>query len=893
MSSKSSPERFGWRLLSILIVAVLCLYAGPALADSLVLGLVPQAASPLLSQSGGQWLTDYLAEQLKQPVTLRSFNDPQNLLYWMARFREVDFGLFDQDYLDQHGRGEFVLLAACRPRGQARPLLLVARRGVEPAVFTAVGRALLEAGSDSAGRELLQQLGISSFLPPAKASAATPAELPKLTTSGISKFHIDYPVDGGLTGPDPLLEVTAPAGSRLLLDGSPLTRSSGEHFGPLTDGGHRLELISPAGMHLVRQFRVDAQGPLLTVDPFPTSLRDTELLLRGSHEPDARLHLAFPEGLSAGRLWFPSAGRWELALADIQPGRHRLNLFALDRYGNQTRLEISFERDLTAPQLQILSPEAGREYQRLPLLKLQAEAGDLRLVLDGQPLPGQTLPKDLANGEHTLQVELRDRAGNLSQRQLRFRLARKPLLLTVDPQPPSLQQTDALLTGHRSAGTTLAVKVNPVSVSAQISYPASERWELVLEGLGEGENRVDLQLSDADGNRTEQQLRLLVDRTPPHLDLVSPPAGDIPDAKPILKFALSDGSLKVWLDGRPLTVTNGEPLGPLVDGRHELLLNAVDAAGNRSQLRRVFTIDTRPPTVTISAPVAGAAVRPPVRPQWRISDANAQVEARLDGVPIAAKTGQPLAGLAPGRHRLEVTATDTAGNRGVAKVEFKVPGKGPEVYLTSPMAGVTYDNTPLLEYRAGAGLVRVLVDGHEVDKQSGQSLDALADGPHTVRVEVTDAAGDIGSAEQRFAVSAAAASRLLKTASPLEMPPVDEPFAITLPRQDLPAGYSGSLQLTIRGLSRLGETVYLQQWLDSNHNGVADANEPVVEVTRLTDGLASPASGVPGDEDGVENRVIVTHLDFSHPGAEEQRPGQYILLAIGEQDVSETVLRIH
>jgi flagellar hook assembly protein FlgD len=53
---------------------------------------------------------------------------------------------------------------------------------------------------------------------------------------------------------------------------------------------------------------------------------------------------------------------------------------------------------------------------------------------------------------------------------------------------------------------------------------------------------------------------------------------------------------------------------------------------------------------------------------------------------------------------------------------------------------------------AGAITEKVLVDGSVVTKVSGDALDLVSEGTHTVRVEATDAAGNIGSAQVSFTV---------------------------------------------------------------------------------------------------------------------------------------------
>ena len=79
----------------------------------------------------------------------------------------------------------------------------------------------------------------------------------------------------------------------------------------------------------------------------------------------------------------------------------------------------------------------------------------------------------------------------------------------------------------------------------------------------------------------------------------------------------------------------------------------------------------------------------------------------------------------------------------------------PTVSITSPAAGFSNNNSPLLSYTASDGTVVVKVDGVVVSKVSGNNLDSLPDGQHTIRVESTDAASNIGFAEVVFTITIA------------------------------------------------------------------------------------------------------------------------------------------
>lgn len=60
-----------------------------------------------------------------------------------------------------------------------------------------------------------------------------------------------------------------------------------------------------------------------------------------------------------------------------------------------------------------------------------------------------------------------------------------------------------------------------------------------------------------------------------------------------------------------------------------------------------------------------------------------------------------------------------------------------------------------MTYSVSNGTVVVKLDGAMVNKVSGNTLDALTNGDHTVRVEAGDAANNVGFSEVTFTVEAA------------------------------------------------------------------------------------------------------------------------------------------
>lgn len=116
-----------------------------------------------------------------------------------------------------------------------------------------------------------------------------------------------------------------------------------------------------------------------------------------------------------------------------------------------------------------------------------------------------------------------------------------------------------------------------------------------------------------------------------------------------------------------------------------------------------------------------------------------------------------------GAYTYYIIAQDKTGNASPASgtAAITVDGTSPAVQITAPVAGQSYSPGTALTIAAtitenGSGYdpsgVKYYLDGVQL---TSPTLPQLASGSHTVKVEVTDRAGNTGSAESTFTVAAA------------------------------------------------------------------------------------------------------------------------------------------
>ncbi|WP_083770243.1 RCC1 domain-containing protein [Citrifermentans bemidjiense] len=242
----------------------------------------------------------------------------------------------------------------------------------------------------------------------------------------------------------------------------------------------------------------------------------------------------------------------------------------------------------------------------------------------------------------------------------------------------------------------------------------------------------------------------------PAVAITSPAAGPTNNRTPVLQYSVNNGSVVVTVDGIVVAKAPGDTLGPLADGAHTVRVEST--AGDKSNFAEViFTVDTIPPVVFID-PVAPTKTNSQIVTGTRETNAAVSISVTAPATvgavtyPTATTWNCLVNSLAEGDHTVTLTASDAASNSATTAIAITRDTVVPIVAIASPTAGPTSSHTPLLAYTASDGNVAISMDGVVANKVSGDYLDTLADGIHTVRVESRDTAGNVGFAVVTFVV---------------------------------------------------------------------------------------------------------------------------------------------
>jgi hypothetical protein len=313
--------------------------------------------------------------------------------------------------------------------------------------------------------------------------------------------------------------------------------------------------------------------------------------------------------------------------------------------------------------------------------------------------------------------------------------------------------------------------------------------------LGDGTHTLNVEVTDAAGERTVTPVVVNVDAHPPIATGMSP--ATTTDQRAAVSFSVDPGpsglgQFEASVDGNPMTIAGSTasytPSADLAYGTHTVSWHATDGAGNVRDAVWTFAVnDAVPPVISDVRPDAGSSssdATPVI--SAAVSDAGvgvdpASIQMTVDGADVTAQGAfangrfayTPASDLGFGPHTVSVTASDAAGNRAAPLTwSFDVADESaPTVTDRMPLAGSTVPGASAIGFDlrdTGSGVdpdtLHVLVDGSDVTAwgslASGQfryAPGSLAAGVHTVSVTVADRAGNVaGPIVWEFAVASPA-----------------------------------------------------------------------------------------------------------------------------------------
>ena len=464
-------------------------------------------------------------------------------------------------------------------------------------------------------------------------------------------------------------------------------------------------------------------------------------------------------------------------------GAHTLRAEATDGAGATASVETTVQVDNNPPSVSILSPTnlatvngtvatsaTATDAVGVSSVKFFVD-GTLKATDDDAPYQYNWDTSGETNGAHTLRAEATDGAGATSFAEI---------TVTVDSEAPVVAITSPADQAAVNGVVPVAATATDSSGIANVKFfvdgalrttdtgaPYGFNWNTAPETAGVHTLRAEA--TDGGGSMSSSEITVTVDRAPPTVSILSPADGATVNGSVSVTATAADDvgviEVKFFVDGVERASDATAPYqfnwntSPETNGPHTLRAEANDGAGGTASAQIGVTVDSQAPTVALTFPANGAAVRGVVAAAATASDAVgvSNVKFFVDGVLRATDATAPYqynwdtTAETDGPHAVRADATDAGGAVASSSVAVTVDNTAPAVAITAPADGAGVLG-PIVAVTANAadpgGIagVQFLVDGalQADDTAAPFSFDwnALAQGPHIVTATARDVAGN-------------------------------------------------------------------------------------------------------------------------------------------------------
>ncbi|MFW3145953.1 MAG: hypothetical protein ACMUIE_03990 [Thermoplasmatota archaeon] len=459
------------------------------------------------------------------------------------------------------------------------------------------------------------------------------------------------------------------------------------------------------------------------------------------------------------------------AAVHLNDGYHDIEIRSFEKMGWMINASLDLKVDTTPPEISMASPVNGSAISN-PLVKFRWEIEDAMALhsasyrLDDGDWTDQEDPRSMkfdelmSSGEHKLEVKASDEAGWTSGYLSEFTIGSDRHRCIVIPE------SDVITMYHTvdvawSVPSWFQLSHSEISMretGAKFNVTGLNKMQVFLEE--DGPNTMRLRFYDLFGNYYEEGRVLIKDTERPALNILDKrPYVTVKD--PLVEWRATDeygiSHFKYRLDSEDWSddqTKNSAQLNGLEEGKHILLVIAVDNAGNKALADWEFTVDTTPPQVRLTAPPQGKVVRGPVVAiEWDVSDPAGITDLfiTMDGVNTLyeSRGGKDFI-LDFGEHVMNFSVSDNAGNSFHEERSFLVDNDKPD--LTWGMLTPRYSTSSVIilrweEVEDTWVTERTLSidDIHIEELTANETVIEVEEGEHRIEVTVTDAASRTSS----------------------------------------------------------------------------------------------------------------------------------------------------
>ncbi|MEP9177769.1 Ig-like domain-containing protein [Enterobacter cloacae] len=602
-------------------------------------------------------------------------------------------------------------------------------------------------------------------------------------------------------------------------------------------------------------------------------------------------------------------GAWSVKVpaADAQAlgdGTWTVNVSGKDAAGNTVNGSQTIGVDTAAPTIAVDTVaqdniiNAAEHHQPLTLSgKTTAEAGQIVTVTvngknhtatvgsDGTwsvTLPASEV-QSLANGEHTLTVNVSDKAGNGSSTQAHFTVDAVAPVVTIntvagdDILNTSEQGQAQIISGQATgaaAGDVVTVTVGGQSFTGVVQ--ANGSWSVgvpasVIGALGEGNHSISVSVTDAAGNTGNATHGITLSGNPPEFTLNAISQDNVLNAQEAMQplslsgtSNLPDGSVvNVTLNNvsYQATVNNGiwsvqVPVSDVLNLANTLYtvsVSGTDAAGNSGSAEATLLVDTVLPQVIINT-FAGDNL---------INNAEVAVDQTLSGRVTGAAAGDTVSVSVGGKSYTATVGSDLTWSVTISSADLKAFGDGSLTFTASVTNahGNTGSGERDININAELPGLRVnTISGDDVINAIEQQQDLTVTGSSTHLAAGTHVTVTINGVEYAAVVNA------------------NGSWQIGVPASDLQGWTAGDITVHVSATDAWGNTVSAEHPIELDLNAVAVTIDTVSSDDMLNAAEKGADLVLSGQTQGVEagQTVVVKFADQTFT-AQVQQDGSWSL----------------
>ncbi|WP_206006037.1 Ig-like domain-containing protein, partial [Pseudoalteromonas sp. c7(2019)] len=491
-------------------------------------------------------------------------------------------------------------------------------------------------------------------------------------------------------------------------------------------------------------------------------------------------------------------GLWSVTPpANLAEGTILISATVTDIGGGTANAELDAVIDITPPTIQVNELETSNDTTpvisgnttdvvagtviNLTVTDSQGVVRTFSTTTDADGNWSVELSQELASGDYSVEAEVSDAAGNSASDTATGNIDTSGPSLTVDFEAVTNDSTPTISgTSDADVGTSITVVItdeNGVEQTLSTTVDANGNWEVTPQtDLNEGDNTIEVSVSDEAGNTTTVTDTITLDTQAPILTIQN--VGDVSDLTPELQGTSNEigGTVTLTItdsQGAEQTFTttvesdghwNIEIPGALAQGDFSVVASITDAAGNDTTANSSGNVDTITPVITVDALGLGNDSTPVVsgtstEPEGTvvnivITDSNGD-ETPITATVDANGNWQAISPELPeGSYSVQASITDAAGNTDSAVQSGTIDSLAPTLVLDT--VGATNDSTPTISgsTNAPAGTVISISvsDGTTTEtftatvqadgSWSADVPNALSDGELTIEASVSDNAGN-------------------------------------------------------------------------------------------------------------------------------------------------------